>query len=754
VPLVYAHEQGVIHRDIKPENILMYQGEALVADFGIALAVSAAGGTRLTDTGLSLGTPEYMSPEQATGERELDARSDVYSLGAITYEMLVGEPPHTGNSVQAIIAKVVSAEAQPVSRVRHTVPSNVDAAVMCALAKVPADRFGNGVEFAEALTNPSFSLSMSGATTIGARPVRLSTAQRFRWGAAITAATIAVAVLGFIVGRSGTDVPEHMTRTERWTMSLAEDAPFGRGGLSVARALALSRDGRKLVYRTACGDVICLRLQRTNEYGSTEISGTEGGYSPFFSPDGEWIGFFTTDGLHKVRIAGGTPVELSRRRTAVGAHWSDDGSIIFADNDGYVVRQVDSEGGEPRELWERQGGRSSWPVALPGGDVLVHGGAGIVAVDLVKGEEHILAAEGTGPQFVPPDWLLFARGTRLFVGRLANNGLSFRDGPVEIGQDVMAIGAFSAAHFAVAPGLLVYARGSAGESRRLVWVDRSGNESELPFEAEEFGQFDISPDGTQLATSVDGAVWLYDLRRGTRSRLTAAARYSRYPKWSPDGSWIAAQFHRDDRWVLGRVRLEVRDSIDVFWEEPLLPSSFSPDGGLLAGSVPTSGGDRDVWIIDPDDPERSMRLLDSPAVEWGPQFSPDGRWLAYSSNESESFQIYVAPYPLTGMKWPVSIDGGNEPLWSPDGREIYFQGGDGASYMTAPVQTAPEFEVGTPTLLFQGNYQNLLGRSYTLSRDGQRFLVVEPEETVERSHLRVVFNWETAADSAFRFRGN
>ncbi len=293
--LDYAHEQGVIHRDIKPENILIHQGEALVADFGIALAVTAAGGTRITDTGLSLGTPEYMSPEQATGERELDARSDVYSLGAITYEMLVGEPPHTGNTVQAIIAKVVSAEPQPVSRVRHTVPTNVDAAVMCSLAKIPADRFGSGAEFADALTNPTFALaSIPGAAE--AFPNE-GPWKRLTVVAYCIAALLAVTTLwGWL--RSPADAPKNVIR-----MSI--QMPEGEEAASTWDGeIAISPDGTRIVYVGPYERGSLLWVRPVDSLHARRLLGTEDARDPFFSPDGGAIGFWNLgSGLQTVATA-------------------------------------------------------------------------------------------------------------------------------------------------------------------------------------------------------------------------------------------------------------------------------------------------------------------------------------------------------------------------------------------------------------------------------------------------------------------
>jgi serine/threonine-protein kinase len=332
--LDYAHQEGLIHRDIKPENILLHEGEALVADFGIALAVSAAGGTRLTDTGLSLGTPEYMSPEQATGERELDARSDVYSLGAVVYEMLVGEPPHTGNTVQAIVAKVISVTPQPISRVREAVPGSVEAAVRCALSKIPADRFASGAEFAHALTDPTFTLpTVAGAVA--------ATRREGIWKRVAVTSWVLVAVMVVVALWSSLQpIPKPVTRMNT-ALPEGEELVIASG-----TDIALSPDGQRLVYVGPSEGRPQLWLRPLDQLHATPLAGTEGAFSPFFSPDGEAVGFRSGRQLRVVLMEGAPPVTLVDSAWGSFGDWGTDGMLYFGSANSGISR-VPAMGGAP-----------------------------------------------------------------------------------------------------------------------------------------------------------------------------------------------------------------------------------------------------------------------------------------------------------------------------------------------------------------------------------------------------------------------
>jgi len=335
--LDYAHRHNVVHRDIKPENVLLQDGQAVVADFGIALAVSQAGGTRLTETGLSMGTPHYMSPEQATGDRELDARSDIYSLGSMTYEMLVGEPPHIGNSVQAIVAKILSERPSPITQTRDMVPVNVDAAVQKALAKSPADRFTSAAKFADALEDTGYTLPTTSGAAV-APGQRQRGLDRVKVGAvALAAVMTAVAAAGWL--RSDAAQPVMRVRANLWSY----DLPVGQLSLSAA----LAPDGSAIVYEdSVAGGTQLFRKVRDRADGEP-LAGTEGGSGPFFSPDGQWLGYFEGTRMRKMPSGGGGSITVTSDGNAASpyAAWLEDGTIVYVDG-AFNLRAMAADGSD------------------------------------------------------------------------------------------------------------------------------------------------------------------------------------------------------------------------------------------------------------------------------------------------------------------------------------------------------------------------------------------------------------------------
>ena len=748
--LDYAHEQGVIHRDIKPENILIHQGEALVADFGIALAVSAAGGTRLTDTGLSLGTPEYMSPEQATGERELDARSDVYSLGAITYEMLVGEPPHTGNTVQAIIAKVVSAEPQPVSRVRHTVPSNVDAAVTCALAKTPADRFASGIEFAEALSNPAFSLPSTGGDPAHVR-------YEGRWKriaiAGISAAALfAVAALwGWLRTQPATDIG--VARFQ---------APVANGGGFAARRhrVAISPDGNRIAYITVGrGIEDRLRVRRLDQLDAGAMEGTNGAIDPFFSPDGRWVGFATITGLRKVPATGGPPVTVTDFPEPRGAAWTEEDVIYFGSTSG--LWRVSASGGAAEQVTTLRAGEllHNRPQLLPDGRGLVFtiatGGleATQVAVYSSATGEITTLFPGLAPQYVASGHLVYGRTDGwLMAVAFDVDRMEVLDDPVTLVDGVLVKPTNTMDYALSRNGTLVYLAGTAADvtDERLALVDRSGREYPVP--GVPVGNLygpRFSPDGTRIVVGVGDIptrqVWGYDLADSTMTPLTFEG-HNYYPIWSADGEYVVYASETADAVDL---RLARSDGSGA-WETLLsnggwnYPAAWSPDGRYLIyreQDPPTRDDIKSDLMILPLEGDRTpRRFLDLPTSrEDAPAISPDGRWLAYDSDLSGQYEVYVNGFPDPGRRRKVSVDGGICPVWSRDGRELFYCVGN--ALVVARVSTTGGFTVQDRTVLFESGCGDWpYHADYDVTPDGQRFVM---NRRVEAQDVRfvVVLNW-------------
>jgi serine/threonine-protein kinase len=750
--LDYAHEQGVIHRDIKPENILMYQGEALVADFGIALAVSAAGGTRLTDTGLSLGTPEYMSPEQATGERELDARSDVYSLGAITYEMLVGEPPHTGKTVQAIIAKVVSAEPQPVSRVRHSVPSNVDAAVMCALAKTPADRFGSGVEFVGALNNPAF--VVPSMTAFASPTQREGLWQRVAIGLAALAALLAVSTLWALL-RSRTQDVESVTRFNI-------EMPEGEEIISTyGREIALSPDGRRLVY---VGQGQRLWTRPLDSLHARLLTGTDGARGPFFSSDGQTVGFIHSDNnsLQVVPVAGGPPQTIVDRASVHAGGWGRDGMVYFGSTGGGISR-VSPTGGEPEVLTmpdtsadEVHYGAQTLPNGKGALFVVWRGqleDAYIAVVEFGTGEVRELV-RGFHPLYAMSGHLVFVRSDSMLMAAPFDQNEMQLTGPATTLSEKVMVDREGAAEVALSEtGTLLYRTGGFRNPTQPMWVDRDGVEREM--DPDWIGNMwypSLSPDGTHLTMSIDGPnnqrdIWIKTLDRGPLRRFTFSG-FNQPSVWTPDGRFVTyghsdvASGRNSDIWQkradgLGPATL----ILDL--DESIQGITWSTDGRWLIFTTHIAGDGWDVHAIRPDIDSIPTPLVTTDFNERSPALSPDGRWLTYTSDRSGQYEVYVRPFPdVAAGIWQVSTSGGRAPIWARNGRELFYVNGN-RDLVVVELRADSTFAWGPEKVLFSGTgyrLHTLWNQDFAVSHDDQWF-VIHKSVDVGNQGTTIVFNF-------------
>ena len=749
--LDYAHGQHVIHRDIKPENILLHNGRPMVADFGIALAVSAAAGNRMTETGLSLGTPHYMSPEQATAEKDLTNRSDIYSLGCVLYEMLTGEPPHMGNSAQQIIMKIVTDEARPVAELRKSVPPNVAAATAKALEKLPADRLESAKAFAEALTNPSFVVAR--ATT--GLPL---TAPLF--GRPVVTATLVVLVVTFCalaiwgwLREPGTDSPP------TWLdIQLPDSAPmtFSVGAGWAYRALALSRDGRRLAYVAALDAGTSQLYARSLEIPTFRpLAGTEGAVLVEFSPDGEWIAFVANQKLSKVAFGGGEVVTLADVDLdgfLAGLAWSSSSTIIASYSSGLVTYDATTGAREPTAaLCETIRRPCRYPDPLPDGEwVLVSSYDDFAIVSMFTGERRTLLDNLFEPEarLLPSgDIAFFQRPDELFVLPFDVTSREPQGPPIPVLQGVRKSdqGQYSVS----AEGTLVYAEGHHHLRTRLMWVDREGRETTLPFPPESHGPFNLSPDGKMVAVALyrqQGQVWLYDLEREDRYPLTSQG-FNSAPVWSPAGDSIAFVSLVEG----GRNSPILATSRDGTTAPRTLiadggyPLDWAADGRLAVVRVNQGPNLNDVWVLHTDGAGSEAEPL---AVGEGAQdlaqFSPDGRWVAYNSTEmGRGMEVFVRRYPTTEERWKISVGGGFNPRWSTDGGRLYFMDLVSGGIYEVGLPDGPT-QPGLPRLLLPGPYRHTSGSSMSIAPDGQRFLVLKAEDPrTATGSLRWVENWMT-----------
>ncbi len=755
--LSYAHAHGVIHRDIKPENILLHGGHALVADFGIALAVSRSdGGTRMTETGMSLGTPHYMSPEQAMGEKEITPAADVYALGCVTYEMLTGEPPFTGPTAQAIVAKLLTSDPEPVTTLRKTVPAHVEAALETALQKLPADRFASASAFAEALGNPDARThgrtdarrtSIAGATG----PWR----RRFQLAAAVGIVALAVAAWGWLRPR-----PTPSTSRERvvlWQHALGRLLDPGMS-LEATQA-AIAPDGSSIVYIDSTGGAFHLMRKLRNAAEATLLPGTEGALSPFFSPDGRWIGFSTEDGsLKKIPVEGGGAVTLARRAdpTYSTAAWLDDGTIVFGGKAG--LNRVSAEGGGshmllPDTAQERTSALTIWP--LPGSRGILYTKcpdncalqSEIHVIDLRTGDDRRLVANAAGAWYSPTGHLLYAdRNGGLYAEGFDLGRLRTTTGPMPVIDDVVP-GSFTIS----ASGSVLYETTGAGAaSAQLVWVSRDGNA--VPLDSTWLGDFHypaLSPDGKSLAVSLrDQSTQLWIRRSdGTRQKLTEEGTTNWRPSWTADGRSVVFSSNRHGGGTEDAFDLYQTTTDGSSPARLLLHHTF----GVWEGEVSSDGR----WLVMRSDERgnighiRARRLTGDTALvpvvvdstlSMQLDLSPDGRWLAWTGYSTGHPEVYIAPFPGASSVRQVSHDGGTEPRWAKNGRELFFR--SGSRFMDAAVTPGPALMLGTPHELFSAAaYRSARNRQeYDVAPDGRRFLMIRDLSSGSRA-LVYADNW-------------
>ncbi len=762
--LDYAHRHNVIHRDIKPENILLHDGSALVADFGIALAASKAGGARMTETGMSLGTPHYMSPEQAMGERELTARSDVYALGAMLYEMLVGDPPFTGSTAQAIVAKVVTEKPVPPSRQRETVPEAVEDAVLTALQKLPADRFGSAAEFAAALAVPSAPVVARVEPAVA--PPRWSLRAPLPWMALAALATGA-ATLGWmrrpVGGGPGDDA------VVRFELRATPAPRFAYPVMGIGTYLAISPDGRRIVY-AGSGSAMgwSLFIRDLDELRGRELPGTAGAARPEFSPDGRTIVFSGTNGrLMKVRVDGTgltTIVQLERDASnPATVTWISPHELVFArpTNPGGLWR-VPAEGGEPRPFTELDSVTAERfqlaPVAADGGRLVFYTSSRSSNIDLRLGVIEVATARvrvlanlsGARVLGLLAGHLLYVRSDGALMAAPFDAKRLEAGTPIQVLDSVTTSGWTAPAALA-ANGTLAYQRG--GNSSQLVLVDAAGRATMALEEPRAYAHPRFAPDGRRVAFEVQGSgageIWVADLAARTAIPLTREGINDR-PEWSPDGRRVLYLSSRGPnislRWQPADGSGE--DELLLEGTEAIREAVMTPAADAIIYRTDTRERNRDILRLPLVGDRTPVPLLATVDDEKEPRVSPDGRWLAYVANTTGTEEVYVRPLAGGGGRVAVSSGGGGEPLWAPDGRRIYYR--TGAWLVQARLTGAPALAVAGRDSLFEGAYTiDIYHPNYDVTPDGTHFLMVRPVEADRQ--VVVVLNW--ADELRARLRG-
>ena len=757
--LDYAHGKGVIHRDIKPENILIQSGRPMVADFGIALAVSAAAGGRMTETGLSLGTPHYMSPEQATAEKEISARSDVYSLGSVLFEMLAGEPPHSGGSAQAIIMKIIAEPAQLVTKYRKSVPPNVAAAVAKSLEKVPADRFTSARAFADALADAHFSAGhVAGPAIAGARSARPVV---LALGLALGVVTL---VAAWALSRPGSPPPT----VNRYALAFPDvqlPDPFG--------VVAISDDGSRIFYlgrSPRSPGVTQFWYKSRDSLESVPLAGAEGASSIAVAPDGQTVAVIERNIVRKLSIMGGASTVVAQDASGISQSvaWLDDNSLVYVAQDQKRLKRVPSSGGTASVVWTADSLVLSTLTPLPGARGVFFqacrapcGDTNLWVLDLRSSSARELRQNARSGYYLPSGHLVYVEDDlAAHAVRFDLKSLQIRGESVPV-LDSIAIDAGTSPYLAIsASGTLVMRRGTTAARGEfdLAWVDRAGRESVVDTSftfrvtqtAGNFG-WALSPDGSRLAigrnTPEGDDIWIKSLPRGAATRLTFGGDSDARPRWTSDGR--AVTFVTTAGIFLRRADGAGSDSL--IWNGLTDEAAFSPNGDWLVirrGASSSSAGGRDIFGVRQIGSDTALTpIVVTPYDESAFAISPDGRWIAYHSDETGRPEVFVRQFPnANGAREQISTDGGRAPLWSRDGRELFYLRADN-TMMAVPVAPGAEWRRTEPRALFQlRSALAMLEPSYytpwDIAPDG-RFIFARSREggRDQRAPLIVIENW-------------
>ena len=740
--LGYAHSLSVIHRDIKPENILLQNGHALVADFGIALAVQSAGGERMTQTGLSLGTPQYMSPEQAMGERTIDARSDIYALGAVTYEMLTGDPPFTGSTVQSIVAKVLTEKPTTPSAVRETVPPHVEDAVLRALAKLPADRFTSTADFVRAISEPALATSraMRPAVVEHVDDVRSATGQPRAFVIAGFALIAISAAGGWLFGRQSTTVSADAPTT-RFAL---ETRPLDRVPTLLGQVLAFSPDGSTLVSVVSnAGKPTELLKRRVDVLTSTAIAGTTGATDPAFSPDGKWLAFVQGIDLMKLSMDGGAPIRVTSSPGGSwrGITWRGNGEIIFSTQASTALFAVSPDGGPLRRAIELRGtSQPRWPVAVPGTNDVFYsrysdtGDSASLAVGSTKdGSSTLLDRDMFSAIGMVGDQLLYL--TRAGEVRAVRYDVKSRRASgrvIQIAAGVqMIVGTGFGYAAASLSGDLAYREGRPTSA--LVYANARAASVQVVDDTLAFSNPRLSPDGKRIAVSIAQgnrtAIWLIDRATRGRSLLSEEddAQLRDRPEWTPDGASVLYRLNTPSG------NGYVRRPADRSRPEERVPSPqgavnelvVAPDGRTVLGRRPAGvANSQDFWWWTLPDTVPHNFTSDA-ATEAGARISPDGKWAAYVAEAGGKREAYVAPFPGPGGRVQVSPDGAGPPVWGHDGHTLYYA--KGQRIMAASLTFGATVSVTGTRQVLEGDFDfsDMLHAPFDVTADGT-FLITRP----------------------------
>ena len=763
-----AHEHGVIHRDLKAGNIkITPEGKVKVLDFGLAKAVSGETldqQSTITQPGQVMGTPSYMSPEQARGQ-PTDERSDIWSFGCVLYEMLTAKVPFKGETISDTMAGILEREPD-----WQVLPESTPANILVLLRRcLEKDRHRRLQHIGDAVIEIDETLNLSATappvttTSLGISHPRVPR-QLAVWAAACLIVVAVVTSLALWNPWRTSSLPK--SQLSRFVINLPQGESIA--SIGVGSAVALSPDGTRLAYVVRRGNSNHLCLRSLEDFDAKTIQGTEDAQAPFFSPDGNWIGFCAEGKLKKVSLLGGAPQTICETQLSGEGCWLEDDTIVFADGQKYGLWQVTASGGEPKQLTTAlklpRGKREHshlYPHILPEGKgvlfTISSPGQNLIATfSFETGQYRTLIERGSRAHYVQTGHLIYSLAGDLIAVPFDLKAMKVTGPPLPVVEGVMLSGWYERAHFSVSRnGSLVYIPGGAvpAANGRLVRVDRTGKVEALPFPLGDYQSPRISPDGERLLVVECEPIpqlWVFELVRGSKLRFTDDRGDTYWAIWSPDGKQIV--FNSS----LGGATMDLYSKpADGSAQEKrltehtnqlnLLPKSWADDGKtliIIQAVDPNTGAD--IAMLPYDAGGTPQPLINTRFNEFHPMISPSGRWLAYSSDESGRAEIYIKAYPGPGGAIPVTTDGGMEPVWDPSEKELYYRDDTGDKLFKVSILTEPTVQIGSPELLFEGRFlwsSSFWGRNYDISPKGDFFILIEEGEMQPAAQINVVLNW-------------
>ncbi len=749
-----AHRRGLVHRDLKPGNVMLTQSGAKLMDFGLAkpgvaprsgssLTAMPTQTTPLTAEGTLVGTFQYMSPEQIEG-KDADVRSDIFALGAVLYEMATGKRAFEGKSQISVMASILEKDPPPMSDLQPMTPPALERLVRTCLAKDPEERFQSAKDVKLQLEWVAEGGSRAGAPAVVVR--RRKSRERIAW---TVSALLLLAAAAFAVGfvLRAPRPPDQV----RFHMSPPSD-------LTLVGAPRVSPDGKMVAFSAAeKGGSPQIWVRPMDALKAHVLPGTDGAqYRPFWSPDSRFIGFIAHGKLQKVGLTGAPPQTICDVPSGADGSWGSGGVILFDGRQGDPIRRVSASGGVPvAAVKSSSGGTVAWPFFLPDGRHFLYFASGgqdkghIMAGSLdakVKPKE-LVASDSLG-WYAPPGFLLYVKNETLVAVPFDASDLKVTGEPVPVADNVNPISTGLASFSASDNGTLVYGASESSENR-IVWLDRAGKEISEVGKPLGVNTCALSPDGTRLAMSIRDAksgrsdIWIRDLERGVTSRLTFDPKDEFAPVWSKDGKSVIFASDRGGTNGIYEKSASGTGPTKKIWtsQDRIIPGGLSPDGRFLAVNR-WAQGTVQTWILPMAGSKKPYAFLHASFPEGMPVFSPDGHYMAYVSNETGRFEIYVRRFPGPSGKWQVSAEGGIDPQWSADGRTIYFRSLN-SKLMAAPVTPGAGFQAGVPMALFTAEFTAGTGvDQYQVSRDGKKILIITPTERQKTSPITVILHWD------------